>query len=149
MPNVVTSFYHDLSSGKIDPPAWTLDGGNWIFIFALILVPLCFLRHIDSLRHTSYVSLFSASKAFGFLWVSRALRCFIGSISDRNRYTVLLLATERNDVSRRDQACQIPFGFHINISCPGLCVYLCSERRFFSFCVSRYLFRSFSLFITR
>ncbi|EKM81692.1 hypothetical protein AGABI1DRAFT_111957 [Agaricus bisporus var. burnettii JB137-S8] len=61
MPNVVTSFYHDLSSGKIDPPAWTLDGGNWIFIFALILVPLCFLRHIDSLRHTSYVSLFSAT----------------------------------------------------------------------------------------
>jgi amino acid permease len=72
MPNVVASFYHDLSSGKVDPPTWTLAGGNWIFVFSLILVPLCFLRRIHSLRHTSYVALFSACKAVGFFGVSCA-----------------------------------------------------------------------------
>lgn len=57
MPNVVTALYHDLSSNT--PPAWALSGRNWISIFMIVLVPLVFLRHLDSLRHTSYVALFS------------------------------------------------------------------------------------------
>jgi len=57
MPNVVTALYHDLSSTT--PPAWTLSGRIWISLFMIILVPLCFLRHLDSLRHTSYIALFS------------------------------------------------------------------------------------------
>ncbi|KAJ7149759.1 transmembrane amino acid transporter protein-domain-containing protein [Mycena crocata] len=57
MPNVVAALYHDLSSST--PPAWALSGRNWISLFMLILVPLVFLRHLDSLRHTSYVALFS------------------------------------------------------------------------------------------
>ncbi|KAJ7117491.1 transmembrane amino acid transporter protein-domain-containing protein [Mycena epipterygia] len=59
MPNVVTALYHDLSSNS--PPAWALSGRNWISIFMIILVPLVFLRHLDSLRHTSYVALFSVA----------------------------------------------------------------------------------------
>ncbi|KAJ7464531.1 transmembrane amino acid transporter protein-domain-containing protein [Mycena latifolia] len=59
MPNVVTALYHDLSSTT--PPAWALSGRNWISIFMIILVPLVFLRHLDSLRHTSYVALFSVA----------------------------------------------------------------------------------------
>ncbi|KAJ7763627.1 transmembrane amino acid transporter protein-domain-containing protein [Mycena maculata] len=59
MPNVVTALYHDLSSNT--PPAWALSGRNWISIFMIILVPLVFLRHLDSLRHTSYVALFSVA----------------------------------------------------------------------------------------
>ncbi|KAJ7699026.1 transmembrane amino acid transporter protein-domain-containing protein [Mycena rosella] len=59
MPNVVTALYHDLSSST--PPAWALSGRNWISIFMIILVPLVFLRHLDSLRHTSYVALFSVA----------------------------------------------------------------------------------------
>ncbi|KAJ6620650.1 transmembrane amino acid transporter protein-domain-containing protein [Mycena sp. CBHHK59/15] len=57
MPNVVAALYHDLASGP--PPAWALSGRTWISLFMLILGPLVFLRHLDSLRHTSYVALFS------------------------------------------------------------------------------------------
>lgn len=72
MPNVVASLYHDLTSETTNPPAWALDGGNWVSIFMLILVPLCFLRHIDSLRHTSYIALFSVGEpTMGFLGVLR------------------------------------------------------------------------------
>ena len=67
MPNVVESLYHDLTSSDTNPPAWALDGGNWISIFMLVLVPLSFLRHLDSLRHTSYIALFSVGKLIGFL----------------------------------------------------------------------------------
>ncbi|KAJ3976437.1 transmembrane amino acid transporter protein-domain-containing protein [Lentinula raphanica] len=56
-PNVVSSLYHDLSDAE--PPAWTLNGRNWLFIFMIILVPLAFFRRLNSLRHTSYVALFS------------------------------------------------------------------------------------------
>lgn len=59
MPNVVASLYHDLSSGTAEPPAWTRNGGNWLSILMIVLIPLCFLRKIDSLRHTSYVAMFS------------------------------------------------------------------------------------------
>ncbi|KAJ3497571.1 hypothetical protein NLJ89_g10333 [Agrocybe chaxingu] len=61
MPNVVASLYHDLTSETTNPPAWALDGRNWISFFMLILVPLCFLRHLNSLRHTSYIALFSVA----------------------------------------------------------------------------------------
>ncbi|KIK08887.1 hypothetical protein K443DRAFT_671943 [Laccaria amethystina LaAM-08-1] len=61
MPNVVESLYHDLTSSDTNPPGWALDGGNWISIFMLVLVPLSFLRHLDSLRHTSYIALFSVA----------------------------------------------------------------------------------------
>ncbi|KAJ7656472.1 transmembrane amino acid transporter protein-domain-containing protein [Mycena polygramma] len=59
MPNVVAALYHDLSSST--PPAWALSGRNWITLFMLVLVPLTFLRHLNSLRHTSYVALFSVA----------------------------------------------------------------------------------------
>ncbi|KAJ7887939.1 transmembrane amino acid transporter protein-domain-containing protein [Mycena leptocephala] len=59
MPNVVAALYHDLSSST--PPAWALSGRNWISLFMIVLIPLVFLRHLDSLRHTSYVALFSVA----------------------------------------------------------------------------------------
>ncbi|KII87407.1 hypothetical protein PLICRDRAFT_112640 [Plicaturopsis crispa FD-325 SS-3] len=57
MPSVVASLYHDLAG--TNPPAWALSGRNWITMFMLVLVPLAFLRKLHSLRHTSYVALFS------------------------------------------------------------------------------------------
>ncbi|KAF8745467.1 hypothetical protein AX14_008894 [Amanita brunnescens Koide BX004] len=60
MPSVVASIYHDLTSPDTNPPAWLLKGTNWLLIFMLILVPLCFLRRLDSLRHTSFIGLFAA-----------------------------------------------------------------------------------------
>jgi amino acid permease len=62
MPNVVASLYHDLTSPTTNPPAWALSGRNWITLFMLVLVPLAFLRRLDSLRHTSYVALFSVGE---------------------------------------------------------------------------------------
>ena len=59
MPNVVAALYHDLTSPDVNPPDWALSGHNWLLILAFILVPLSFLRKLDSLRHTSYVALFS------------------------------------------------------------------------------------------
>ncbi|KAJ4469594.1 transmembrane amino acid transporter protein-domain-containing protein [Lentinula aciculospora] len=56
-PNVVSSLYHNLSDAE--PPAWMQNGRNWLAIFMVILIPLAFLRRLDSLRHTSYVALFS------------------------------------------------------------------------------------------
>ena len=62
MPNVVLSLYHDLTSPDVNPPAWAVSERVWISIFMVILVPLCFLRKLDSLRHTSYIALFSVGE---------------------------------------------------------------------------------------
>ncbi|KAG2757064.1 vacuolar amino acid transporter 5 [Suillus brevipes Sb2] len=59
MPNVMESLYHDLTSPNTNPPAWALSGRNWITIIMFILVPLASFRRLDSLRHASYVVLFS------------------------------------------------------------------------------------------
>lgn len=62
LPNVVASLYHDLTSPDINPPAWALSGRIWISLVMVVLVPLSFLRRLDSLRHTSYVALFSCGE---------------------------------------------------------------------------------------
>lgn len=59
-PNVVSSLYHDLSDAE--PPAWSQNGRNWLAIFMIILIPLAFLRRLNSLRHTSYIALFSVGE---------------------------------------------------------------------------------------
>ncbi|KAI6023926.1 hypothetical protein PISMIDRAFT_679649 [Pisolithus microcarpus 441] len=61
MPNVVASLYHDLTSPSTNPPQWALSGPMWLVFFMIILVPLASLRRLDSLRHTSYIALFSAA----------------------------------------------------------------------------------------
>ena len=68
MPNVVSSIYHNLTSPDTNPPEWALNGRIWISLFMLILVPLCFLRRLDSLRHASYVALFSVGKWSSFFY---------------------------------------------------------------------------------
>jgi amino acid permease len=62
MPNVVASLYHDLTSPDTNPPDFAVSGQFWITLFMLVLVPLAFLRRLDSLRHTSYIALFSVGK---------------------------------------------------------------------------------------
>lgn len=58
MPSVVRTLHH--VAGSESPLPWYLTSGRfWITASAVILVPLCFLRKLDSLRHTSYVALFS------------------------------------------------------------------------------------------
>lgn len=62
MPNVVSSLYHDLTGPDVNPPAWMLSGQNWITLIMIPLIPLAFMRKLDSLRHTSYVALFSVGE---------------------------------------------------------------------------------------
>ena len=50
MPRVILSFDHT-------PPDWALDRRLWITVSMAILTPLCYLRHLNSLRYTSYVAL--------------------------------------------------------------------------------------------
>ena len=75
MPNVVASLYHDLTSPTTNPPNWALNGNDWVIIFVAISLPVCFLRDLNSLRHTSYIALFSVGE--WFLMVNERLM-FIG-----------------------------------------------------------------------
>ncbi|KAG5637287.1 hypothetical protein H0H81_005082 [Sphagnurus paluster] len=72
MPNVVQSFYHVLTPSSTHPPPWALNGANWITIFMVVLIPLAFLRRLDSLRHTSYVALFAVG-AWRFCTAARVV----------------------------------------------------------------------------
>ncbi|CAD6884978.1 unnamed protein product [Tilletia laevis] len=57
MPQVVISFtkalHHDIHS----IPDFLLERSTWILLLMIFLLPFCFLRRLDSLRHTSYLSL--------------------------------------------------------------------------------------------
>ncbi|KAF8311366.1 hypothetical protein DL93DRAFT_2083351 [Clavulina sp. PMI_390] len=58
MPSVVQALH--TISGSETPLPWILVSGRfWLAAFMLILIPLCFLRRMDSLRHMSYVALFT------------------------------------------------------------------------------------------
>ncbi|KAI9510494.1 transmembrane amino acid transporter protein-domain-containing protein [Russula earlei] len=61
LPNVVASIYHDLTSPDTNPPAWALSGHVWMCLVMVVLLPLSFLRRLDSLRHASYIALFSCA----------------------------------------------------------------------------------------
>jgi len=60
MPSVVRSL-HFASHSSSPLPWWTVSGRFWITALLCILVPLCLLKRLDSLRHTSYVALFSVA----------------------------------------------------------------------------------------
>lgn len=59
MPNVVAAIHHDIASPDTRLPDWALSPRVWICLIMLILGPLSFLRHLDSLRHTSFIALFA------------------------------------------------------------------------------------------
>lgn len=66
MPNVVAAIHHDIASPDTRLPDWALSGRVWICLVMLILMPLSFLRHLDSLRHTSFVALFAVGTGINF-----------------------------------------------------------------------------------
>ncbi|CUA68877.1 Vacuolar amino acid transporter 5 [Schizosaccharomyces pombe 972h-] [Rhizoctonia solani] len=67
MPAVVRSFYHVFTAPDVNPPWWAVSGHVWIVVFLAFLAPLCFLDRLDSLRHTSYVALFSVFYLVGIV----------------------------------------------------------------------------------
>lgn len=57
MPQVVLSFLKAAGHEHEAIPKYLLDRDFWVTLLLLLLLPLCFLRRLDSLRHTSYLSL--------------------------------------------------------------------------------------------
>ncbi|KAK0522320.1 hypothetical protein OC842_006502 [Tilletia horrida] len=57
MPQVVISFTKALHRDIHAIPDVLLDRSTWILVLMIFLLPFCFLRRLDSLRHTSYLSL--------------------------------------------------------------------------------------------
>ena len=64
MPNVVAAIHHDVVSPDTRLPDWALSGHVWLCLIMLILAPLSFLKHLDSLRHTSFIALFAVGMRF-------------------------------------------------------------------------------------
>ncbi|EPQ26981.1 uncharacterized protein PFL1_05616 [Pseudozyma flocculosa PF-1] len=57
MPQIIISFFKAFHRDVHQIPTLLLDRSFWIFVLMVMLIPLCFLRRLDSLRHTSYLSL--------------------------------------------------------------------------------------------
>ncbi|PWY97725.1 hypothetical protein BCV70DRAFT_202482 [Testicularia cyperi] len=57
MPQVIISFFRAFHRDIHQIPELFLDRSFWILTLMILLIPLCFLRRLDSLRHTSYLSL--------------------------------------------------------------------------------------------
>ncbi|EJU03460.1 hypothetical protein DACRYDRAFT_64373 [Dacryopinax primogenitus] len=57
MPSATKAVFHAMNWGVVPPVL--ASGRFWVTLITGMLVPLCFLRKLDSLRHTSYVALFS------------------------------------------------------------------------------------------
>lgn len=57
MPQVVISFFRAFHRDIHQIPVLFLDRSFWILALMILLIPLCFLRRLDSLRYTSYLSL--------------------------------------------------------------------------------------------
>lgn len=57
MPQVIISFFRAFHRDIHQIPSIFLDRSFWILALIILLIPLCFLRRLDSLRHTSYLSL--------------------------------------------------------------------------------------------
>ncbi|CAK7229676.1 hypothetical protein SCUCBS95973_007303 [Sporothrix curviconia] len=58
MPGVVLGFVGEASSVTAELP-FLLDRNFWITVFMLVIIPLAFLRRLDSLKYTSVVALVS------------------------------------------------------------------------------------------
>ncbi|SAM83094.1 uncharacterized protein UBRO_03652 [Ustilago bromivora] len=57
MPQVIVSFFRAFHRDVHEIPTLFLDRSFWILALIILLIPLCFLKRLDSLRHTSYLSL--------------------------------------------------------------------------------------------
>lgn len=59
MPQVILSLSHHLPIETLPPTSMLLDGRLWLLLSMVVIVPLSFLRRLDSLRFTSQVALAS------------------------------------------------------------------------------------------
>lgn len=129
MPSVVRSLFHDLSSPDTEPPAWAASERVWLFLFMIILVPLCFLRKLDSLRHTSYIALFTVGECITStrVWMIINVGYLHCSLSCRNRNLLLFLSSWRYCSEGRRIPCKFHNQLHYNIPRTSFWIHLCPE----------------------
>lgn len=129
MPNVVSSIFHDLTSPDTQPPAWAISGRVWISLFMVILIPLCFLRRLDSLRHTSYIALFSVGTLCLPDIMARLIFAFLfSSIPCFDCYSLLLRETGWDYRTWGNSPSTFHTKFHLDIPSPGVRFHLLSKR---------------------
>lgn len=94
MPNVVASLYHDLLPGN--PPEWSISGRLWITLFMSVLIPLSFLRRLDSLRYASYIAVFAAGEASSFVCMGDIYADLFDSLPSADCHCVLFPSIKGN-----------------------------------------------------
>jgi amino acid permease len=126
MPSVVASIFHDLTSPSINPPSWALSERLWLTFFMAILIPLSFLRQLDSLRHTSYVALFAVGVS-SFCPLYRLILSS-SSLSSYHRGDLLFLSIEGH--ARTGGCLTYPLfpEFYFDVPPSGLRFYMRPER---------------------
>ncbi len=127
MPNVVASLYHDLVAPDAPVPVWALSGQNWIILFSVILVPLAFLKHLHSLRHTSYVALFSVGASCPPVLLVPKFSDIAYSLPHNYCHQVLLVAYQEYALSWGSAFDTLYTPLCLDISRSGVRVYLRSE----------------------
>jgi len=144
MPNVVAAIHHDIVSPDTRLPDWALSGHVWICLIMLVLAPLSFLKHLDSLRHTSFIALFAVGTRID-LWPPDECtdRWRLISVPCRCRNLRLLQTHGRCSGTRGDPPHSLYLHVRVNFPGPGLRFHLCPEcklgslfrRCFYSRCV--------------
>jgi hypothetical protein len=131
MPSVVRSLHYVLNPLS-EIPWWTVSGRFWITAFMGILIPLCFLRRLDSLRHTSYVALFSVGKCIHLIGSEvcfHSLLLPINSILGYHRGRVPLSPSQGERGAWRMAPGALHSVVHFYIPGASVRVYLRAERR--------------------
>lgn len=93
MPQVVLSFLKAAGHSHDAIPDFLLDRNFWVTLLITLLLPLCFLRKLDSLRHTSYLSLAAVCYLVVivvFFFINPKLR---GSLPPRGDVHAVVLST--------------------------------------------------------
>lgn len=131
IPSVIASLYHDLTSPDTNPPEWALNGRMWILLLMVVLGPLSFLRRLDSLRHTSYVALFSCGEYLLAHIITRraeSLYSLACSIPRLDSDCMPLPSVERDDTTWRNTSHQDHTQLCFNVPHPSFRLHLCPER---------------------
>ncbi|PWN38701.1 hypothetical protein IE81DRAFT_327231 [Ceraceosorus guamensis] len=99
MPQVVLSMAKLGGGSMEDLPLWTLARGTWIAAGMAGLVPLCFLRRLDSLRHTSYLSLVAVLYLVLIVVLYSVLPSYRSSLPPRGEVHWIVLSDANHFVS--------------------------------------------------
>ena len=95
----------------------------------VVLVPLSYLRRLDSLRHASYIALFSCGECHIFLLSNNAdlITCFLRSVPCFDSNIVLFSPHKRHDTTWGDPFNQVHAQLYLYIPYTGFRLHLLAE----------------------